>query len=60
MPGVKISPALKGKYRVVATELPILHHPLLGRLDFRTMTEAQAEQLIAAGTGYLKKVKKRA
>jgi hypothetical protein len=59
MAGFKISPRLQGKYRVTGTELPILYHPQLGRLDFRIMTEAQAEQLIIAGTIYLKKIKKR-
>jgi len=36
-----------------------LHHPQMGLVDFRTMTEEQAEQLITAGTEYLVKIRKR-
>lgn len=58
MAGFTLSAELQGKYRV-NTHLPCLHHPQLGLLDFRTMTSAQADELIAAGTIYLVKIKKR-
>lgn len=53
----KLSPDLEGKYEVINTLSPILHSRI-GDMDFRTMTEAQAEQLIKVGTNYLKKTKK--
>lgn len=58
MEGFKLSAELEGKYKVL-THLPCLHHSQLGLVDFRTMTEEQAEQLIEAGTIYLKRIKKR-
>lgn len=53
----KLSDALEGKYEVINTTLPTLHSRI-GDVDFRTMTEAKAEELINAGTDYLRKVKK--
>ena len=50
-----LNPALKGKYKVVNTDLPVLHSRI-GKVDFRTITEEEAEQLIKAGTSYLEKV----
>jgi hypothetical protein len=58
MDSFTLSPELQGKYRV-HSHLPCLHHPQLGLLDFRTMTCAQADELIAAGTIYLVKIKKK-
>jgi hypothetical protein len=55
----KLSEALEGKYEVINTTLPTLHSRI-GDVDFRTMSEAQAEELVTAGTDYLRKVKKAA
>jgi hypothetical protein len=52
-----LNPELKGKYKVVNTDLPVLHSRI-GKIDFRTITEEEAEQLIAAGTSYLIKLNK--
>lgn len=60
MAGFKLSEVLQGKYKVVNTHLPMLHHPKLGLVDFRSITVEQAEALIEAGTDYLVKIKKRA
>ncbi|MFD2163681.1 hypothetical protein ACFSJU_14825 [Paradesertivirga mongoliensis] len=53
----EISALIKGKFEVINTHLPVLHSRI-GMVDFRTMTEEQAERLVAAGTRYLRKVKK--
>lgn len=53
----KLSSELEGKFKVIGTESPILHSRI-GEVDFRYMSEAQAERLIKAGTSYLVKVKK--
>ncbi len=51
----ELSPELVGKFEVINTTLPVLHSRI-GHVDFRTMTFAQAEELVAAGTDYLKRV----
>ena len=51
----KLSPELVGKFEVVNTDSPLLCSRI-GDVDFRYMTEAQAEQLIKAGTMYLVKL----
>jgi hypothetical protein len=50
-----LSPELEGKFKVVGTTSPILHSRI-GDVDFRIMTESQAEELIKAGTSYLQKI----
>ncbi len=54
----KISPELEGKFVVINTTSPVLHSRI-GDVDFRTMTLAQAEELIKSGTRYLKRVKEK-
>ena len=49
----QLSKELIGKYEVVGTTFPVLHSRI-GVVDFRTMTFAQAEALVKAGTSYLK------
>lgn len=51
------SPALEGKYKVINTAYPILHSRI-GDLDLRIITLDQADQLIKAGTRYLKAIKR--
>jgi len=51
----ELSPELVGKYEVINTTLPVLHSRI-GEVDFRTMTVDQAEQLVKAGTDYLRAV----
>lgn len=51
----KLNQDLVGKFEVVGTDLPVLQSKI-GQIDFRTMTEEQAEALISAGTSYLKKI----
>jgi len=48
----KLSEELVGKFEVVGTTFPLLHSRI-GEVDFRTMTFAQAEALVKAGTSYL-------
>lgn len=50
----EINPELKGKFVVINTESPTLESRI-GFIDFRTITEEQANELIKAGTDYLKK-----
>ncbi|MNK47619.1 hypothetical protein D3C87_664310 [compost metagenome] len=50
------SEAIKGKFKVVNTIFPIFHSRI-GQIDFRTITEEEAEKLVAAGTIYLERVK---
>jgi len=50
-----LSPALEGKFEVINTTSPVLHSRI-GDVDFRTMTVDQAEQLVKAGTDYLRAV----
>jgi hypothetical protein len=58
MTGFTLSPELQGIYRVT-THVPLVHHPTLGLVDFRTMTAVQAEEMIKAGTIYLVRIKKK-
>ena len=51
----ELSNALEGKYEVVGTTSPLLHSRI-GLVDFRTITEAQVQALIKAGTSYLKAI----
>lgn len=53
-----LSPAIEGKFEVVNTHLPIIIHPKLGSVDFRTITEEKADELVKVGTRYLVKVEK--
>jgi hypothetical protein len=53
----KLSPELEGKFQVINTTLPALHSRI-GYVDFRTITLAEAEELVKAGTDYLRPVKK--
>lgn len=50
------SPEISGLYRIINTDLPILHSRI-GDIDFRKITLEQAEKLIESGTRYLEKVK---
>jgi hypothetical protein len=50
------STTIQGKFEVINTSDPILHSRI-GVIDFRLISEAQAEQLVKAGTRYLKKLK---
>ncbi len=51
----KLSPELEGKYEVINTTLTALHSRI-GYVDFRIMTVAQAEEMIKAGTDFLRAV----
>lgn len=56
--GWVVSPAIAGHYEVINTTSPILHSKI-GDVDFRKITLAQADQIFAKGTMYLKKVKRK-
>lgn len=45
-------------YEVVNTSSPILESKI-GRVDFRTMSLAVADDIFSKGTDYLKKIKKK-
>ncbi|WP_353183568.1 hypothetical protein [Parapedobacter lycopersici] len=49
-----LSPDIADEYEVINTHLPILESKI-GRVDFRTITKAKAEELIKSGTMYLRK-----
>ena len=49
------SPEIKDKFKVVNTHLPIIRFKSI--VDLRTVTLAEAEELVADGFGYLEKVK---
>lgn len=51
----KLSPEIEGKFEVVNTTLPAIHSRI-GYVDFRTITLAQAEEMVKAGTDYLRPV----
>lgn len=52
----QVSPAIVDHYEVVNTTSPILESKI-GRVDFRFITLDQANQIYAAGTRYLHKIK---
>ena len=52
----QVSPAIVGHYEVVNTILPILESKI-GRVDFRYISLEKANELYAAGTRYLQKIK---
>lgn len=52
------SPAIAGKFEIVNTVHPI-YHSKIGKFDFRTITEEQAEELIKSGSDYIKAIKVR-
>lgn len=49
-----VSPEIADEYEVINTHLPILESKI-GRIDFRTITKAKADELIKQGTMYLRK-----
>jgi len=51
-----VSPAIADHYKVVHTDLPILHSKI-GDIDFRNITLEKADKLFASGTRYLEKIK---
>jgi len=51
-----LNPELEGKYRIVGTHCPKVLNTSIGDIDFRTLTEAQAEQLVADGMPYIEKL----
>ncbi|GAA4327475.1 hypothetical protein GCM10023149_30880 [Mucilaginibacter gynuensis] len=51
-----LNPALAGKYRIVGTHCPVILNTTIGDIDFRTLTEEQAEQLVADGMIYIERV----
>jgi len=54
----KLPAELASDYEVVNTTSPILESRI-GRIDFRRLTKDQAEELIAKGSRYLRKVEKK-
>ncbi|MDX3913780.1 MAG: hypothetical protein QHC79_09590 [Pseudosphingobacterium sp.] len=53
-----VSKAIEGKFEIINTHLPSIIHPKLGAIDFRTITEEQAQKLVDAGSMYIQKVEK--
>ncbi|SEM66153.1 hypothetical protein SAMN05192574_101378 [Mucilaginibacter gossypiicola] len=51
-----LNPALEGKFKVVGTHCPIVLNTSIGDIDFRTLTEEQAEKLVTDGLPWLQKV----
>lgn len=51
-----VSPAIAGKFRIVKTVQPI-YHSKIGRFDFRTITEQDAQRLVDIKSIYIKKLK---
>lgn len=50
-----LNPALRGKYRIKNTHLPRVLQTPVGNIHFGTLTEEQAEKLIAADFYYLER-----
>lgn len=48
-----LNPALAGKYSIEGTHLPRMLNTPIGDVDFRELTEAQAEQLVSHQVYYL-------
>lgn len=46
------SPAIEGKFRVVNTHMPMLHSRI-GLIDFRIISEEQAQALVDYGCIYI-------
>lgn len=46
---IHLNPALDGKFRIKGTHCPIILNTTVGDIDFRTLTEEQAEQLVLDG-----------
>lgn len=53
-----LSPDIVDHYEVVNTISPILESKI-GRIDFRHISLAQADEIFSRGTSYLKKIKKK-
>lgn len=51
-----VSPAIVNHYRIINTDLPILHSRI-GDMDFRKISLEQADKLYESGTRYLEKIK---
>jgi hypothetical protein len=51
-----LHPALDGKFRIVGTHCEKVLNTSIGDIDFRKLTEAQAEQLVEDGFIYLEKI----
>lgn len=51
-----LNPELRGKYRIKNTHLPRILQTPVGNIHFGTLTEEQAEKLIAADFYYLEKI----
>ena len=49
------SPLIEGKFRIVNTHMPVLHSKI-GMVDFRTITEEQAEALVAYKCYYIERI----
>lgn len=56
----KPSPALDGKYKVVGVVPGEVYVPGTGRVDLRTISLAEADELMKAGFPYLEKVEAKA
>lgn len=52
-----LNPELKGKYKIVDTDLPGVR-TANRYYEFATLTQEEADELIANGSGYLEKVGK--
>lgn len=51
-----LNPELEGKYRIKGTHCPRILNTSLGDIDFRTLTEEQAEQLVTDEMPYIEKL----
>jgi hypothetical protein len=51
-----LNPALTGRFKIKHTHLPLVMQSPIGDIDFRRLTEAQAEQLVSKGFYYLERV----
>lgn len=49
------SPEISGHFKVVNTDLPILHSKI-GDIDFRKITLDQAQRLFDSGSRYIEKI----
>ncbi|MDB4919840.1 hypothetical protein [Mucilaginibacter sp.] len=51
-----LNPDLEGKFKIVGTHCPRVLQTSIGDIDFRKLTEAEAEQLVTDGFAHLIKL----
>lgn len=51
-----LNPELAGKFRIKDTHCPRVLNTTIGDIDFRTLTEDQAEQLVTDGMPFIEKI----